>query len=137
MKTASSPTFGFKHLSKTLIRSPFSLAALLILFGILTGIGVTFFKQISYMRVAETEESVFEFSYLEKTYEKGPPSKKFIFGSDDEGILIADRTFAGARISLIVGIVGALVSVFVGTLYGARFSLQKSRISSRVAVSPG
>lgn len=109
---------GLRALFNTLALSPVSLAAILILAGILVCIGFTFLKQIRYMAESQTEESIFDFSYLEKTYEKGPPSKQFIFGTDDEGISVAERTLAGARISIMVGVVGALVSVFVGTLYG-------------------
>jgi len=118
MKRVGEQELSLKTLLKTLVRSPVSLVALLILTGILVGIGVTFVKQIRYMGETEAEESIFGFSYLEKTYEKGPPSEEFIFGTDDEGISVAERTLAGARISFIVGVVGALVSVCVGTLYG-------------------
>ena len=52
---------------------------------------------------------------------QGAPSLEngHYFGTDDLGRDIYARTVMGTRISLMVGTVGALVAVVVGTLYGA------------------
>ena len=50
---------------------------------------------------------------------KGKPSGSHYFGTDELGRDLFTRTAIGTRISLIVGLIGALIAVFVGTLYGA------------------
>lgn len=47
-----------------------------------------------------------------------PPSAEHWLGTDLNGRDIFTRTLAGARISLLVGFVGAAVSLFIGTSYG-------------------
>ncbi len=49
----------------------------------------------------------------------GKPSSTHYFGTDELGRDLFTRTASGARISLIVGLIGSLIAVFVGTLYGA------------------
>lgn len=46
------------------------------------------------------------------------PTAEHIFGLDDLGRDIFARIWVGGRVSLTIGIVGALVSLIVGTLYG-------------------
>ncbi len=46
------------------------------------------------------------------------PTAEHIFGLDDLGRDIFARIWVGGRVSLTIGIVGALVSLVVGTLYG-------------------
>ena len=46
------------------------------------------------------------------------PTLEHIFGLDDLGRDIFARIWMGGRVSLAIGIVGALVSLVVGTLYG-------------------
>ena len=47
------------------------------------------------------------------------PSAVHLFGTDSLGRDLFVRTFIGGRISLMVGVLGALVAVLIGTVYGA------------------
>ena len=62
-----------------------------------------------------------DWSMLGSVAEKGGPSlaNGHYFGVDQLGRDLYARTVQGTRISLMVGIVGALISVVAGTLYGA------------------
>lgn len=52
-------------------------------------------------------------------YKNTPPCSRFFFGTDELGRDIFTRIWLGARISLCVGILAALIDVIVGVLYGA------------------
>jgi len=47
------------------------------------------------------------------------PSAEHLFGTDSLGRDLFVRTFIGGRISMMVGVLGALVAVIIGTVYGA------------------
>ncbi|MDN3697992.1 oligopeptide ABC transporter permease OppC [Vibrio clamense] len=47
------------------------------------------------------------------------PSSEHLFGTDSLGRDLFVRTLIGGRISLMVGVMGALVAVLIGTVYGA------------------
>ena len=47
------------------------------------------------------------------------PSMEHLFGTDSLGRDLFVRTFIGGRISMMVGVLGALVAVIIGTVYGA------------------
>ncbi|MEL0630506.1 oligopeptide ABC transporter permease OppC [Psychromonas aquatilis] len=47
------------------------------------------------------------------------PSAEHLFGTDSLGRDLFVRTFIGGRISIMVGVLGALVAVIIGTVYGA------------------
>ena len=47
-----------------------------------------------------------------------PPSKEFLMGTDDMGRDIMSNLIAGARISLLVGSLATLISMFLGTAMG-------------------
>jgi ABC-type dipeptide/oligopeptide/nickel transport system permease subunit len=48
----------------------------------------------------------------------GPPGEAHWFGTDQNGRDVFSRVIQGARISLLVGLCGALVSFIIGTAYG-------------------
>lgn len=47
-----------------------------------------------------------------------PPSSEYWFGTDDLGRDVFARTWYGARVSLFVGIMAAMIDFFVGVIYG-------------------
>ena len=47
------------------------------------------------------------------------PSSKFWFGTDEIGRDLFTRLWKGGRISIFIGIVGALISTVIGSVYGA------------------
>ncbi|OCA84258.1 diguanylate cyclase [Bacillus sp. FJAT-27225] len=47
-----------------------------------------------------------------------PPSSEHWFGTDDLGRDVFARTWAGARISLFIGVAAALIDFFIGVIYG-------------------
>ncbi len=47
------------------------------------------------------------------------PSAQHWFGTDDLGRDLFTRVFQGMRVSLIIGLLGAIISMVIGTIYGA------------------
>lgn len=70
---------------------------------------------------AQWSNEEIDWSILGMVAEKGAPSIEsgHYFGADDLGRDLYARVVQGTRISLMVGVVGALIAVIVGTLYGA------------------
>lgn len=62
-----------------------------------------------------------DFSLLGQVAERGGPSLEngHYFGVDELGRDLFARTAQGTQISLLVGLIGAVIAVIVGTLYGA------------------
>ncbi len=79
---------------------------------------------------AEYENDFVDFSLIGSNAYKGVPSVEtgHYFGTDSNGRDLFARTVQGTGISLMVGVVGALVAVIVGTLYGATAGYYGGRV---------
>ncbi len=71
--------------------------------------------------IAPWDNETIDWSVLGNVREAGRPSLEsgHWFGTDELGRDLFARTMQGTQISLLVGVVGAMVAVAVGTLYGA------------------
>ncbi len=78
-----------------------------------------------------TNEEI-DWSTLGAVAEKGRPSIEsgHYFGTDDLGRDLYSRVIQGTQVSLMVGVVGALIAVIVGTLYGAIAGYFGGRVDS-------
>ena len=61
----------------------------------------------------------FKFSDIDATKINQKPNSVHWFGTDELGRDIFSRVWQGGRISIVIGIVGALVATVVGSIYGA------------------
>lgn len=88
--------------------------------GLITLIAMALFATFGQL-VAKYPPDFVDFSLIGSNAYKGVPSFEtgHFFGTDASGRDLYARVVQGTRISLLVGVVGALVAVIVGTLYGA------------------
>lgn len=71
--------------------------------------------------LAQYDRGFVDFTLIGINSQQGVPSIEtgHYFGTDQEGRDLYARTVQGTRLSLLIGVVGSLVAVVVGTLYGA------------------
>ena len=88
--------------------------------GLIALIAVTIFAFFGGL-IAQYDPAHVDFALMGAMASNGPPSIEsgHYFGVDIDGRDLYARTVQGTRISILVGVVGALVAVVVGTLYGA------------------
>ncbi len=94
-------------------------------------IGIVIFSFVGPYLAAWSNEEI-DWSVLGKVKELGAPSwsNGHYFGTDDLGRDLFARVVQGTQISLMVGVVGALIAVLVGTTYGAVAGYFGGRIDS-------
>lgn len=107
------------------LRNRAAVASLIVL-----GLIVLFSLLGPYFAVWSNEE--IDWGTLGSVLEKGRPSVEtgHFFGTDDLGRDLYSRVIQGTQVSLMVGIVGAMIAVIVGTLYGAVAGYFGGRIDS-------
>lgn len=81
---------------------------------------------IGLMAIIVPEVSQYKYSDQLGVYNQ-PPSKEHWFGTDDLGRDIFVRIWAGARISLFIGITAALIDVIIGVIWGSIAGLAGGR----------
>lgn len=88
--------------------------------GLISLICITLFAIFGGL-VAQYEPDFVDFSLMGANAYQGVPSIEtgHYFGTDSDGRDLYARTVQGTGISLLVGVVGAMVAVIFGTLYGA------------------
>ncbi len=99
--------------------------------GLIVLIAVTLFAIFgSYF--AKYEPDFVDFSLMGANAYRGVPSIEtgHYFGVDQDGRDLFARVVQGTGISLLVGVIGAIVAVFLGTLYGAVAGYLGGRVDS-------
>lgn len=72
--------------------------------------------------------SGYQYDTLHLAHKNQPPSSQFWFGTDDLGRDIFTRIWYGARISLIVGLLAALIDLGIGLIWGGICGLKGGRL---------
>ena len=90
------------------------------MFGLILLVCVALFALFGGL-LAQWSNEELDYSVMGQVVELGAPSiaSGHYFGTDDLGRDLFARTVQGTQISLAVGVVGALIAIIVGTLYGA------------------
>lgn len=99
--------------------------------GLIVLVLVGLFAAFGHLLATWTNEEI-DWDLLGNVAEAGGPSiaNGHYFGVDELGRDLFSRVIQGTQISLMVGIVGALISVVVGTLYGAISGYVGGRLDS-------
>ncbi|WP_208990269.1 ABC transporter permease subunit [Pseudovibrio brasiliensis] len=104
----------FADARRRFLKNKAALVSLIILIGVLA------FSTFGHMIAAWSNEEI-DWGVLGQIAELGAPSIEngHYFGADELGRDLFARVVQGTQISLMVGVIGALIAVVVGTLYGA------------------
>lgn len=99
--------------------------------GLITLIFMTLFALFGGL-IAKYEPDFVDFSLMGANAYRGVPSIEtgHYFGVDQDGRDLFARVVQGTGISLLVGVVGSVVAVFIGTLYGAVSGYVGGRVDS-------
>lgn len=81
-------------------------------------VGLIFLILLTLMAIFGPILSPYEVRGMDLPNQNQPPSKAHWFGTDDMGRDVFTRTWYGARISLFVGVMAALIDFFIGIIYG-------------------
>lgn len=92
-------------------------------------VGLLILAIIIVMAIAVPMLSQYKYSDQLGVY-NSPPSAQFWFGTDDLGRDIFVRIWAGARISLFIGITAALIDLVIGVLWGSVSGLAGGRVDN-------
>jgi len=103
-------------------------AAMVSLFVLVLVAAFAFFGQ----HLSPWDNETIDWDVLGNVKEMGKPSfaNGHYFGFDDSGRDLYNRVVQGSRISLSVGVIGALIAVIVGTTYGAVAGFVGGRVDS-------
>ncbi len=104
----------FADARRRFLKNKAALISLILLFGVLL------FSTFGHLIAPWSNEEI-DWGILGRVAELGAPGIEngHYFGADQMGRDLFARVVQGTQISLMVGIVGALIAVLVGTLYGA------------------
>ncbi|RKQ34366.1 ABC transporter permease [Oceanobacillus halophilus] len=81
-------------------------------------LGLVFLVILSFMAIFGPVMTPYEVNKQDLPNQYQAPSSEHWFGTDSAGRDVFTRTWYGARISLFVGLVAALIDVFIGIIYG-------------------
>ncbi|HLR75009.1 MAG TPA: ABC transporter permease [Virgibacillus sp.] len=81
-------------------------------------LGLIFLVLLAFMAIFGPIFSPYEVNKQDLPNQYQPPSKEHWFGTDAAGRDVFTRTWYGARISLFVGLMAALIDVSIGIIYG-------------------
>src|SRR5699024_9751220 len=78
--------------------------------------GLTFLILLGFMAILGPVLSPYAVDKMDLPNQFQPPSKEHWFGTDSHGRDVFTRTWYGARISLFVGLMAALIDFFIGII---------------------
>lgn len=81
-------------------------------------LGLIFLVILAFMAIFGPIMTPYDVNAQDLPNQYKPPSSEHWFGTDNAGRDVFTRTWYGARISLFVGLVAALIDVFIGIIWG-------------------